>query len=500
MLREHVVLWAAVAVARAAAAAGPRSGSTRPTRCRSRARRRLPDARSTSTSWTLAREDGLATSRATVIGTGFFAAAVGAAVARRCSSPGRATERASRFAPVVVLAARALLYSLSAGAGPDERYILYLAPLGAAAGDASAVAPARDLAGRPRRSRRCCWRRCCCASRGTRSRAPFALLRRAGRDVLLARGRACASATYLPGDAGDALDARRRSRSGWPGVALAAVAAGRGARAPGGTRRACIVAAVVAARPAAGELRAVASTSTAPAAGPRADLGERAFADTRRPARARRVAEFAEGVGLQPGVLPDLAGGPVLQPADRHGLHARRRTPSRCRRGTRWSPGVGYRRARPAAIESPAPLPDYVVVPTQFGDVAPARRGDPRAGVHRSRADPRRTAGDASLWRATGFAPGGTIPASGEAVIRFYGTGLPPGRIARGSRSRRRRSRARAGGWQAAGATVGPARSTRASAAEVSCRCRRLVQRGSVDVRVAGQQAQVLTAGVGAAC
>ena len=300
---------------------------------------------------------------------------------RRCrgSSIAAASARASRggsrsrcwsWSPAL-----ALLYSLNA-AGPDERYVLYLAPLVLL--PATLALARRELSplGIGDRLGRCCALLLLRVAVEPRPGA-VRLLRRAGRDVLLARDRPRLD-RYLPGgrDAAvalAALGARRRSASRsrsllrWAPAAARAAAAARcwsprscsACRCRRSTRCRKYVNGAGSQAGAERSASARSWTRTVPAGA------------TRRRVRRGRRASAA--------VLPDLAGGAVLQPAHRPRLRARRQRQPGRRRATRWSAASASTRDT-GRVRSPEPLPDYLVIPTPVGDGArsAARSSPPR--------------------------------------------------------------------------------------------------------------------------
>jgi len=434
--------------------------------------------------WALLEKSGRYFSRV-VVGTGFLPAAL--ALPWLAEQLVRARDpRRFAFATVVVLSAAALLYSL-APAGPDERYVLYLGPLvllpatlalanreisPVGLGVASVLLAALLL--------RVTW----IAEQG-----PFGFFV-SPVEMFYSRVLGLRLANYLPGDANDALRL----------VALALAAAGVGLavilrRAPqrlAGAAGTMLVVAVVAVVPLQTQYTLTkyvngAGSKSAP------NLSERAFADRRVPGDAT-VGAFLEGAGQRPDFFPlwqevqfynqridtVFTLGPNQNP-----------TPP----GDDVVEGVVYNE-RTGRLISPAPLTDYLVIPSPFGSVRV--RGDIVDAPSYVAFVLLRVEQPATLaWRATGFDPLGVVPERGAGVIRFYGTGLHPGeqcakRTISAPPDRETAWSVERAGREVAAGKLGPGEGGTAEAP-----LPRLVERGFTDVRVRGDGVQVLGADLG---
>jgi hypothetical protein len=410
-LRQHIVLWFAVAIGVLALLAGPlgldstglvqrlaggyivRAGFD-------------PGQMLDKTGHYLAR---------VFVGTGFFAAAVAlpwlAVQAARSREPAR-----FGFSLLTLLASVAMLYSLNS-AGPDERYVLYLAPLVLLPATVAIARRELSPAGIAVASvllalllLRVPW---------NPEQGPFGHFV-SPVEMFYARAVGLRLDLYLPGDAATAR-ALATLALGAAGVALAAAARWRPTHLFGVTG-AVIVAAVA--------LSVLVQTQYTLSkyvngAGGRAGatLSERAFVDRLVP-RGQSVGAFAEGVGRRPDFYPIWQEVQFYnQQIDTLYALGENDTPvpdgDAVVRGVRFDPRTGR-------VSSPEPLPEYMTVPLQIG--AARLRGQLLAAPTYIPVGLVRLAKPAVLdWSAEGFDPLGNVPAGETAGIRFYGTGRDPG-------------------------------------------------------------------------
>ncbi|MDA0164763.1 hypothetical protein OM076_31130 [Solirubrobacter ginsenosidimutans] len=412
VLRDHVVLWGTIAVALVAvvpglAGVGPTSGLAT----------RLAGGYGTPWNigvWTLVEKSGRYFSRI-VTGTGFFAAAAGvpwlAVQLARTRDPARFA-----FSFGAVVSALLLFYALGS-AGPDERYIVYLAPLvllpavtalalreltPLGLGIGSVLAAALVLA-EPWQS----------------DQGPFMFFIWPA-ETFYARTAGLRLDSWLPGDAGTAL-AIVGLALGLAGVAVAMMLKWAPARLAGAPA-VVLVAAVALSIP----LQAnYALSKHVDGAGSRSGPGlrARAFVDSNVPHGAT-VGELALGVGQtadftytwQEVQFYNQRVKTVFAPP---GPNAAAVPP-----GDALVSGVEYDDAT-GLVRSPRPLTDYMVVPTQpegahlAGDVVASLSYIPVALL--KVAKPARM-----LWRGSGFALDGTPPPTGGDV-RVYGRGTCAG-------------------------------------------------------------------------
>ncbi len=482
LLRSHVVLWVAVGAAALPLILGPLgvSGAEDLTR-------RLAGGYPTQVSndyWALLEKFGRYFSR-TVVGTGFFPAAVALPwLIAQLVRP--SDKRCFAFATVVVLSAGALFYSLTP-AGPDERYIVYLAPL--------VLLPATLALAR---------REISAVGLGIASLLLAALLMRVTwipeqgafgffiwpAEMFYSRAIGLRLANYLPGDGSDALRLVAVAL-GVAGVALALLLRHAPHRLAG-VSGILLVAAVVAVVPLQTHYNLTkyvngAGSKSAP------NVSERAFADRLVPGGAT-AGTLLEGVGQRPDFFPlwqevqfynerldhVFAFGPNQNPIPP---------------GDVLVDGVGYDE-RTGRVISPAPLPDYLVIPSPFGSVRV--RGEIVAAPSYVAFALLRVEQPATLaWRATGFDPPGFVPSGGAGVIRFYGEGVEPEAgcatlIIAAPPDRDAAWRVDRGAREIAAGTLAPAeRDT------VHVALPRLGERGFSDVRVRGDGLQLLAADLG---
>jgi hypothetical protein len=479
LLRDHVVLWIAVAAAAAPLLLGPLGVGAADDLTR-----RLAGGYPTQANidaWTLLEKSGRYFSRV-VVGTGILPAVV--ALPWLVAQLARSRDvRRFAFATVVVLSAAALLYSL-APAGPDERYIVYLAPL--------VLLPATlALANREISP----------VGLGIASVLLAALLIRVTWipeqgpygffvwpvEMFYARAVGLRFSGMLPGDGTDALTLVGVGL-GAAGVALA-VLLRRTPERLGGRAAALLVAGVVAS-----VLVQTHYTFTKYANGAGAksgpDMNARAFADRLVPDDAT-VGAFLEGVGQTPDSLwlwqevqfynerieTEFALGPNQNPIPP---------------GDGLVDGVAFD-DRTGAVTSRLPLTDYLVIPSQVGVVR--LRGEIVYASSYIAFALQRVARPATLaWRTTGFDPLGVVPENGTGTIRFFGAGLSPGpQCATLTLAAPRDAEAgysvRSGGRQAARGTLAPGERR-----VVRAPLPRLTERQYLDVAVRGDGLQVLTA------
>jgi hypothetical protein len=411
LLRDHLVLWAAVAAGVAVVIAGalgvePATGLVR----------RLAGGYDTTTGFEVGRmlaKIGGYLSKV-VVGTGFFSAAVGlpwlAVQLVRSRDPARFA-----FAALVLVGSLAMFYSLNT-AGPDERYVLYLAPF-------TLVPAAAALSHRE-------------VSPGGLALASALLALLLLRVPWTATGigfvhfvspvetiythAALKLTGYLPGDW---LDMTRliALAFGAAGVACAAVMRWRPARLTGATG-AVLVAAVALSVPAQAQYTLSKFVNGVGAkAGP--SVRERAFADTLVPDGAT-VGVFEEGVGQEPSFFGNW----------QEVQFYNQRLDTVYTLGPNvnvWPPGdmlvenVGYDE-RTGRVTSPLPLPDYFVMPTQVGKVR--IRGEVISAPSYIPVQLVRLDRPVTLaWSASGFGPTGELTEPDGGRVRFYGTGLPAG-------------------------------------------------------------------------
>lgn len=482
VLRGHVVLWIAVAAAAlplVLGALGLSAGDD--------LTRRLAGGyptQVTTDAWAMLEKFGRYFSRV-VVGTGFLPAALALPWLATQLARSRDTRRFA-FAAVAVLSALALLYSLTP-AGPDERYIVYLGPL--------VLLPATlALANREISP----------VGLGIASVLLAALLSRvtwiaeqgpfgffvSPVEMFYTHVLGLRLANYLPGDATDALRLVAIAL-GATGVAIAVTLRRAPERLAGATGT-MLVAAVVAAVPLQTHYTLTkyvngAGSKSAPS------LSERAFADRLVPGDAT-VGAFLEGAGQRADFYPlwqevqfynerirtVFSLGPNQNP-----------TPP----GDDVVQGLAYDE-RTGRLSSPAPLTDYLVIPSPFGAVR--LRGDVVYAPSYVAFALLRVEQPATLaWRATGFEPLGVVPEGRPGVIRFYGADLDPGeRCATlslsGPPDREAGWSVERGGREVAAGTLGPGERGTAWTP-----LPRLAERGFTDVRVRGGGVQVLDAGLG---
>ena len=412
LAREHFVLWAAVGVGVLALVAGPLGFDPAAGLVKRLAGGYVVQTTFDTTVYLAKIGDYLSK---VILGTGFFAAAAGlpwvAVQLVRSRDPNRFA-----FALLVPVAAITMLYPLHA-AGPDERYIIYLAPLvllPAAAAVAHrelrpvgiavmSVALAALLARVP-------W---------TTEHGPFGYFVEPV-EMFYTHAIGLRFDRFLPGDAADARMAAAVALAA-AGVALAVLLR----RAPhrlAGVTGAAIVAAIALAVPVQAHYTLSKYVNGAGSrSGP--SVRERAFADTLVPAGAT-VGEFAEGVGQQPGFFGIWREVQFYnQRIDTVFALGENKNP--VPPGDGLVAGVAFDE-RTGRITSPEPLPDYLVAPAQIG--AARVRGEIVAAPSYIPVILLRVAHPATLdWSAKGFDPIGNVAPGAPGEVRFYGAGLRPG-------------------------------------------------------------------------
>jgi len=483
VLRDHIVLWIAVAAAALPLLLGPLGVSAAED-----VTRRLAGGYPTQVNldgWTLLEKSGRYFSRV-VVGTGFFPAVLALPwLLLQLARP--SSTRHFAFATILVLSAAALLYSL-APAGPDERYIVYLAPM--------VLLPATlALANRELSP----------VGIGISSVLLAALLMWVTwipeqgafgffiwpAEMFYSRALGLRLANYLPGDAIDAMRLVALA-FGATGVALAVLLRRTPQRLAGGTG-AMLVAAVVSVVLLQTHYNLTkyvngAGSKSAP------NVSERAFADRLVPDDAT-VGTFLEGVGQ----YPDFFGlwqevqfyNQRLELVFSLGPNQNPIPP-----GDGLVQGVGYDE-RTGRLTSPAPLTDYLVVPSPVGAVR--LRGEIVDAPSYVAFVLIRVEQPATLaWRTSGFDPLGVVPDDGAGVIRFYGTGLNPGEwcatfTVSAPPDREVPFSLGSGRGEVARGTLDPGERRRVHAPLPP----NLAERDFMDVRVTGDGLQVLTADLG---
>ena len=481
-IRSHAVLWVAVAAAALALIAGS-AGLLGPEGLT----RRLAGSYATPLGFdvgTLSAKLARYLSRV-VVGTGFLPAAVALPwLALEIARPRdiRRHALALTFAGATV----ALLYSLNA-AGPDERYILYLAPLvllpatlAVAHREVSPVGVALTSVLLAALLLRTPW---------VPEQGPFGFFV-SPVEMFYSRAVGLRLATYVPGDADFALTLVGVA-FGAAGVALAAML--RWAPSRLGPPAAGVMIAAVAALILVQTDYALTKYVNGAGSKAAAGLPDRAFVDRTVPDGAR-VAAFTEGVGQRPEFFP------IWQEVQFYNeridaVYSLGDLANPVPPGDEVVAGVGFDE-RTGRVRSPVGLPDYVVASTHVGRVG--LRGEVVAAPSHVAVALLRLHAPATLaWRVSGMEPYGGVPPHGAGEIRFYGAGLEPGRqcatlglaapVDAGTDWR-----VRLPGRAALKGELEPG-GTRTLRLELP----RLVERGAVDARVDGDALQVRSISVG---
>lgn len=408
VLREHLLLWLAVA-----AAALPLVLGSLGIEAFQGISQRLAGGYSTEVQTpfgALLEKFGSYFSRS-VVGTGFFTAVVALPwLALQLARP--RDRRSFALAAAVVLTAGALLYSLHP-AGPDERYIVYFAPL--------LLLPAAVAIARRELSP---------LGMGIAAVLLAALLARVAwtadngdwayfiwpAEAFYTRPVGLRLDRYLPGDLTAALTVVAIAL-GLAGVALAVALS----RAKVAGRTGAVLIGIVVAGILVQTQFAFTKHVNGPGSKSAPGLKARAFVDRTVPEGAS-VGQFAEGRGelpefhalwrevqfyneridlvytFGPDMIPSVAGDYQVA-----GLTADERT---------------------GRIDTPLALPDYAVVPSQFGEVGLA--GQPLQAAPTVPILLMRVAEPATLaWQSRNFEAPGVVPADGEGEVRLFGAGVP---------------------------------------------------------------------------
>jgi hypothetical protein len=417
-----------------------------------------------------------------VLGTGFLPAAIGVpwVVMQLARSRDRAT---FAFALLVVVAALGLLYSLNT-AGRDERYVLYLAPL--------VLLPATLAVAR---------REVSALGLGITSVLLTVMLLRVtwipGQgpwgyfispvEMFYLGPIGARLDRSLPGGLSTALDVASVAL-GAIGVLLALILAYRRAWLTPG-RVAAIVAVVALAAPLQAQYAIARFVNQA---GGKSGPNDRAlaFADTTAPA-GQKIGEFLEGAGKDPWYWP------VWQQVQFYN----ERLDAAYSLGANTTPiptgdplyeNLGY---DTSSGRISAPLPDYMVVPSTVG--AARLRGEVISAPSWAPVYLLKIAQPATLaWSAHGFDPYGAIEDGKDAVVRFYGPGAqcatltflaPPDRPTR---------------WRIEPDGQDPRRSSVAAGklGQAKLALPELATRQYIDVRISGEAVRVADIGVKPSC
>ncbi len=482
-LRNHVVLWIAVAIAALPLMLAPIG-----VEAADAITRRLAGGYGTQVGfdWALMQKMGSYFSR-TVIGTGFFAAAVALPwLFVQLVRP--RDHRRFAFGAVVVIAAAALLFSL-APAGPDERYILYLAPLILL--PATLAVAHRELSPGGIAIASILLAALVLRVSWNPEQGPFGFFV-SPVEMFYSRAVGLRLMNYFPGDVGDVLTVVA------VGLGVVGVALGAALRwAPerlAGAPAAALVGVVVAVVPLQTHYtltKYVNGAGSKSAAG----LKERAFVDLAVPGGVN-VGVFAEGVGLLPEFFP------IWQEVQFYNeqidtVHTLGPSTIPVPPGDASVPGVTYDE-RTGRLRSPVPLPEFLVVSTHFGSVG-VRGEFIRAPAYVAAALVRVAQPAMLAWRSAGIPPYGALPENAEGVIRFYGAGLRAGAhcatLTLASPAERSAEWRLARGGQEARGLLEPGERR-----DVPVELPGLVARGYVDVSLAGDSLQVLAANVDHGC
>jgi hypothetical protein len=423
-----------------------------------------------------------------VIGTGFFPAAIGL--------PWVATElvrsrdrRRFAFVLLIPVTTLALLYSLNT-AGPDERYVLYLAPLvllpatlALARREISPVGLAIASVLLALLVLRVPW---------NGEQGPFGYFVSPvemfySRAIGLKLGNALGEHGIAPLTlVGLGLAAG--------GIAIAAVLRWR-PRWLVGAPAIVLVAVVAVSVPAQARYALTRYVDTAGSrSGP--SLRDRAFVDTTVPAGAS-VGEFFEGAGQTPGFYPIW----------KEVAFYNQRLSSVYSLGPPGNEVLPYMRlvsdvsfdARTGRISSSEPLPDYLVIPTPVG-AARVRGEILKAPPHIAVALIKVARPATMAWSATGIDATGAMVEGDAATVRFYGTGLPADPQCAAFSLIGPPDRPEVWNLDVAGSRPVTGSVMAGQTRNVTVGLPRLAERGSIDVRVSGKGVRVAGVGVGAHC
>ncbi|WP_028062450.1 hypothetical protein [Solirubrobacter soli] len=423
-----------------------------------------------------------------VIGTGFFPAVIGlpwvAVQIVRSRDP-----RRFAFALLVPVASLALLYSLNT-AGPDERYVIYFAPLvllpatlALARREVSALGVAIASVLLALLVLRVSW---------NPDQGPFGFF--VSPVEMFYTNAIGLNVRSVIGDHGIAPLTLVGLSLLVAGLALAAAIRWAPTRIAGAP--VAVLVAIVAfsvplqAQYALGKYVDGAGSRSGPS------TRERAFVDTNVPAGAT-VGEFFEGAGNAPGF------GPLWQEVQFYNqridrVYALGPPGNAVLPNIKMVGEVGFDE-RTGKITSNVPLPDYLVIPTPVGTARV--RGDIVAAPPYIAIALIKVAKPATMaWSAKGIDANGAFTEGDGATVRFYGTGLRPG--------------AQCAAISLIGPTTGPAtwnvkvKGSKPVTGSVSADqtrgffvgLPRLAERGAIDVRISGAGIRVAGIGVGPRC
>jgi hypothetical protein len=421
-----------------------------------------------------------------VVGTGFFPAAI--ALPWLVTQLWRSGERERfAFALVAFVTTLALLYSLNA-AGPDERYVLYLAPFvlvpAAVAVARREVTPA-GLAIASVLLGILLWRVPWSADQG-----PFgyfvspvemfythALGERLDRNVPGGPEAALDLVAFLFMGAGVALAAvlarrRRWLTPGWVGIIVFAVA----------------LLVPLQAQYALSKYVNGAGSKAAPS-----DRA-RAFVDTTVPA-GKTVGELAEGVGQLPSFFSAWQEVQFYtQKLDR--VYSLGDNVNPVPPGDQLVEGVGFD-AETGRVSAPRPLPDYLAIPTQVGKARV--RGEIVASLSYLPVALIKVAKpDVLDWSADGFDPVGNV--ADAATVRFYGTGRKPGSYCGSYALIAPPDKPMAWQFEVAGEPLRSGSVAAGASTTVNVSLPDLARKEHVDVKISGDGVRVAGIGVGSGC
>jgi hypothetical protein len=423
-----------------------------------------------------------------VIGTGFLPAAIGLPwLAVQLVRPRDRDTLA--FTVAAAITALGIFYSLN-GAGPDERYVIYFAPLVVLPATLALARREVSAAGLAITSvllglllLRVPW---------TVDQGPFGYFV-SPVEMFYTRAVGLRLDRNLPGDFGTALAFAAFALAA-AGVALALVVARRRALVTPG-RVALLVTAVVLIIPLQTQYALSKYVNGAGSKSAPSDRA-RAFADTHVPPGAT-VGEFAEGVGQLPSFFSSWQEVQFYnQRIDR--VYALGDNVNPVPPGDGLVQGVGFD-LETGRVASPTPLPDYLAIPTQVGETRV--RGEVVASLIYLPVALIRVAKPATLdWSAEGFDAVGNVAADAPGKTRFYGTGRKPGSYCGSYALLAPPDKAMAWRIDVAGS---PPRSGSISPGQLSTvevSLPDLVEKRHVDVRISGDGVRVAGIGVSSGC